>query len=574
MPTTTDCIITAPTNPGDTGLVTNVERTAVMASNASQAKGGQTVIIASNNVDTSRGSGTVVGHATLGSAYCDTAAYSYSVGAANRYCEVGGQRSFLAGSLMSRIYGLGGITDSANRWDQANAMWPALYASAVPPKNSDNETVDQFYVGGVAIVGVDMKGGSGNFAGGCRGQTTGGDGNFSVQAPLFIQGQSCVALGAKGSGSIDGNSTAVVGSGTPNVASSTIYATMLGTEGCTISAGQKVSIVASTNSKIQPTNSPGVREEKAIVGCNSVTQQNGRCQVTAASSGSLHTGGYSALLGSLNGGSMEAYGFGLAYSLTANPAGQAPANLSRKFWLHGTTGDLFLYGAISNSGGDYAEMVENLTPGVIPAGTVLVRVGDRVRAGVAGDTAPIWGVVSARPTVVGNDHDEWQGRYELDEWGRSISVDIPMVRWGELTEREMVKVSEGNGEDQSGVAHIENETLVREGYDGRVDELDGRDIPEDAERYTLPDLVTVPEWDPRRPWVKRRDRPEEWTAAGWLGQIRTRITAPVEVDDHIGPDGAPVEEPTGIVVMKVLKPFDPAAGYGVAQCFVSVRANA
>lgn len=96
-------------------------------------------------------------------------------------------------------------------------------------------------------------------------------------------------------------------------------------------------------------------------------------------------------------------------------------------------------------------------------------------------------------------------------------------------------------------------------------------IPEAAERYTLRDKVVSDGWTPDVEYRFKSERPEEWSPVGYLGQIRVRTGETVAVGDYVGPGGLKTNR-EGIVVMEVLKPHDPQTGYGVALCFVAVRA--
>jgi hypothetical protein len=76
-------------------------------------------------------------------------------------------------------------------------------------------------------------------------------------------------------------------------------------------------------------------------------------------------------------------------------------------------------GSWTGGGADYAEMFEwsDGNPAAADrAGLTVVLVGDKVRPAQAGET-PI-GVVSANPTVIGNNPIQWPAKYERDDFGR------------------------------------------------------------------------------------------------------------------------------------------------------------
>jgi len=83
--------------------------------------------------------------------------------------------------------------------------------------------------------------------------------------------------------------------------------------------------------------------------------------------------------------------------------------------------------AFLTSGADYAEYFESIDGESIPVGTSVTLVGDKIKMARFGDTP--FGVVSVRPTVIGNEYsDHWQGKFLTDEWGRIMyETNGPMV---------------------------------------------------------------------------------------------------------------------------------------------------
>jgi len=90
-----------------------------------------------------------------------------------------------------------------------------------------------------------------------------------------------------------------------------------------------------------------------------------------------------------------------------------------------TSGNVYGAGATYNTGADYAEYFESLLGDSIPVGTVVELDGDKIK--ICTDSNNAIGVISATPSVVGNTEngtaDEWNGKYEKDEWGRIIMED-------------------------------------------------------------------------------------------------------------------------------------------------------
>lgn len=188
--------------------------------------------------------------------------------------------------------------------------------------------------------------------------------------------------------------------------------------------------------------------------------------------------------------------------------------------IESSDGDIFTDGTAGAGAADFAEMFENETRGEIPAGCLVARTGRHVRLASVGDR--VHGVVSAAPAVLGGSPLSWPGRYERDDWGRKIPMDF-----------------------------------------------DGVTIPTPSKDFDRT----------RGDYVRRTERPEEWTPVALVGQVRVRIGSGarpggVRVGDFLapGPDGCAVAtaSPLGrpVEVMEIVQEYDPAKGYGVALCLV------
>jgi hypothetical protein len=133
------------------------------------------------------------------------------------------------------------------------------------------------------------------------------------------------------------------------------------------------------------------------------------------------------------------------------------------------------------SGADYAEYFESIDGLSYPYGTVVELDGDKIKICQIADNAI--GVISSRPTIVGNSDDgtsdEWVGKYEKDKWGRFImedyTYDVP------------------TGSDLSG-------NTIYTTVTGQKKKIN-------------------PNYDETIPYVPRSERPE-WNVVGLLGQIR------------------------------------------------------
>lgn len=89
-------------------------------------------------------------------------------------------------------------------------------------------------------------------------------------------------------------------------------------------------------------------------------------------------------------------------------------------------------------------------------------------------------------------------------------------------------------------------------------------------------------WERERAQVSRRDRPDDWTAVGLLGQLRIEVSSDVVAGDMLMPgrdgQGVPASRDylaaavlaggVSMRVMKVTQTFDKAKGYAIALCLV------
>lgn len=478
---------------------------------------------------------------------------------ATRYCEVSGERSALIGSALCRIWGPDPITDYGGRWGLAAPNGPFSAVGSVPP-DVDGVTYyptpvsgpeGSFYNVAAASVATEIRGGSGVFAAASRGTHISGNDTFRSTNPVVLKGSSTWGIGARNGSSIDGTSSGLLGSNVSSTGSFAVCSVIAASENAAIPQAQFSGIVAASDSDIDAAGS-GTRENNLIAGSNLASIRNARAAVVIGSSGPWSSGSRSVVAASRSGENVSPYVLALTYTTASKPAAATGVNQARKIVLEATSGIGRFAGGTTTSGLDFAEYMENLNPGVIEPGHVLVREGRKVAIGLPGDTRPVAGVLSARPTIVGGDGLEWGGKYVQDEWGRDLEVDVAMIRWPDQTD--------------------ETEAVTLKGFDGRVEDLAPDSvIPEAAERYTLRDKVVSDGWTPGVEYRFKSERPEEWSPVGYLGQIRVRTGETVAVGDYVGPGGLKTDR-EGIVVMEVLKPHDPQTGYGIALCFVAVRA--
>lgn len=150
--------------------------------------------------------------------------------------------------------------------------------------------------------------------------------------------------------------------------------------------------------------------------------------------------------------------------------------------------------AYNSSGADYAEFIYIWVDGNPDnedrVGCFVTFSDKKIRKAEPGDY--ILGVISGAPSVVGNGDEDWLGRYERDDFNRPIMEDVP----------EMTKQLD----DEGNVALDENQRPV---------------MIETGKMLPKAKMKQVADYDPSRPYVERKDRPE-WDYVGMLGVIHTR----------------------------------------------------
>jgi len=364
--------------------------------------------------------------------------------------------------------------------------------------------------------------------------------------------------------------------------------------------GAESAVIASDDCSTQASNS-------FIAACDGNDDAEGQTETNSLSSAILGServqiggaGGLKVLLAGERCELAQANTIATGYHATTTPTfNGTDQNLTLR--IDCTTGDVdTIAGGTFNTGAlDYAELFENLAAGVIPVGSVVAIEGDKVRLSQAGDT--LVRVVSATPSIIGNGAAlEWADRWVTDEWGRLVEEDLALVKWPreavvEVGDEEVVlEAYDGPEEDapelrpkhpfaytdDDGVACVawnqktqrtRTRRITREAFDGLVSDAgDPKTWPEDAETYTKRGRVERDGYDASRKYVPRRDRPEEWTIVGLVGQLRTRVSEDVKVGDLVGAGDGGIGEPTntnvGLRCMAISSPYDADRGYAIAK---------
>ncbi|MBE9913387.1 exosporium leader peptide [Paenibacillus donghaensis] len=188
-------------------------------------------------------------------------------------------------------------------------------------------------------------------------------------------------------------------------------------------------------------------------------------------------------------------------------------------------GGMYSSGSYSSSGADYAEMFEWLDQNQDNedrVGYFVTLDGENIRKATSKDDY-ILGIVSANPSVIGDNHDlNWKGRFLTDDWGRTRYglVDIPAI-----TETRII-INEENG--------IESEETIE---------------IKPAKQEWQP--LVNPEWNPDEYYTRREKRPE-WNAVGMMGKLLVRDDGTCKVNGYCqsNDDGIATASDRGYRVME------------------------
>lgn len=197
--------------------------------------------------------------------------------------------------------------------------------------------------------------------------------------------------------------------------------------------------------------------------------------------------------------------------------------------------------AYNSTGADYAEYFEWLDDNPNHedrVGSVVTLEGDRIRLATKDDTY-VLGIISAEPSVVGDSYqDDWNGRYETDEWGRLIEEEFEYEEEVHIHEEPEPPTPE-EMEDPEFV-HPEPisriETVIRKGTRFKENT----------------------EWIPEKDYLPRSARPE-WSAVGIMGKLRVSDDGTCQVNGFARVGDTPgtltaSNEPTNMRVIARISP--------------------
>lgn len=153
-------------------------------------------------------------------------------------------------------------------------------------------------------------------------------------------------------------------------------------------------------------------------------------------------------------------------------------------------GKVFGQGSFGTTGADYAEFFEwkDSNPNAEDRRGYFVTLdGEKIKIAEPNDY--ILGIISALPAVIGNNDEDWRGRYILDDFGAFITEEF------------------------------EYEEKI---FDKETNEI--KTVTKVGTKYK-----ENPDYDPDMPYVQREDRPE-WDAVGMMGVLSVRDDGTCEVN--------------------------------------------
>lgn len=247
-------------------------------------------------------------------------------------------------------------------------------------------------------------------------------------------------------------------------------------------------------------------------------------------SGKYNTAKYSQLAmgqyGTVSSSSDTAYNATGEALLIGNGTGTEARGLAFKVMFDGKT---YADGAYASTGADYAEYFEWLDGNENyedRVGYFVTLDGEKIRKALSTD-AYILGVISATPSVVGDNYEAWQSKYITDDWGR--------VQYHDVTVPTTYKTKHHR-------AVYKNEILITEAYVEQI--IDVLEHVESQPMYN-------PDWDPTQEYITR-DKRKEWSPVGIVGKLLVRDDGTCQADGFCksNDDGIATASVTGYRVLK------------------------
>ena len=199
--------------------------------------------------------------------------------------------------------------------------------------------------------------------------------------------------------------------------------------------------------------------------------------------------------------------------------GTASDALSNAYTLD-WSGNATFAGTVSSAGADYAEFFEwkdGNTEAEDRVGYIVTLDGDKIKLASSDDD--ILGIVSGTATVLGDNAEwYWNKRWLTDDFGRVIYEDYD----------------------------VEHEAVI---------DKETGDVIEEAWTEHIHAPKTNPAYDPNKPYINRRNRPE-WSAVGMMGKLYVRDDGTAQVNSYVtAKDGIAThsDSKTNMRVMKRVK---------------------
>ena len=168
-------------------------------------------------------------------------------------------------------------------------------------------------------------------------------------------------------------------------------------------------------------------------------------------------------------------------------------------------GHAYFDGTLSQNSYDYAEYFEwedgNPDNEDRRGYSVVLCENGKIKKAISDDEpADIFGIVSGTSGVIGDSACyDWQGKYEVDEWGTIVTDEVYQLTWS----------------DEDNKNHTYDEDRVPEGVT----------VPDDVSRRLHNRKRIRPEYDASRVYIPR-DKRKEWCPVGLLGKVRLRDGCP------------------------------------------------
>ena len=168
-------------------------------------------------------------------------------------------------------------------------------------------------------------------------------------------------------------------------------------------------------------------------------------------------------------------------------------------------GHAYFDGTLSQNSYDYAEYFEwedgNPDNEDRRGYSVVLCENGKIKKAISDDEpADIFGIVSGTSGVIGDSACyDWQGKYEVDEWGTIVTDEVYQLTWT----------------DEDNKNHTYDEDRVPEGVT----------VPDDVSRRLRNRKRIRPEYDASHVYIPR-DKRKEWCPVGLVGKVRLRDGCP------------------------------------------------